>query len=470
MSEIFVDREEELSLLRRAIKERDKVLIKGLRGIGKTTLLKKSLVKGIYINALKILKPHHLAKVVFQKTKKTIKANDPYEVLEETFSLLNQLNLPLAIDEFTTLIERFGLISPYRGKGGKEAVASHLRELLERVDIPILLSTTSLKTLSELTGRYTKPLARAFDLVIYLDPLPFDSSLELVKRLSEKLRVEITPEAKRRIVEFSGGNPDYIRILVKRVVGRVDVEEILRIFKHELREGYFNILFNGLLKELSPAEVEVAHLISRDISRFSSLSKYTSGINLSLTLKDLSSRGLVLSIKRDKRSEYRLRDKTFSLWLATTPFPGLKTVSFERLRVSTFGFEAICREMISKILKEISIEDYNRRKLIIPEIKSVEWYRGALGEVDILAHTNKGQIVGEAYFGIKCPPEKVDQLEEKVAIAEKRGGKVYCSLLISYFGFEPKTIRKAKQSKLSPYLLSKKELRSIAELVGYRKI
>ena len=176
MVEIFINRDDELELLTRAIKTAGKVLIQGLRGVGKTTLLKKinETANGIYIDFQNILRPRHLAKVIEEKTKINVDTDDPYECLEVLFSIAEDTEKLLIFDEFTELINRFGMLKPYRGSGGKESISMHLRSLLQKSKIPVFMSSTSMKTISEITGRYTKPLARAFDIIITLHPLKIE--------------------------------------------------------------------------------------------------------------------------------------------------------------------------------------------------------------------------------------------------------------------------------------------------------
>jgi len=68
--------------------------------------------------------------------------------------------------------------------GGATAVASHFRGLVEKYNIPIAVATTSLKTLYELTEKYSKPLARLFEITITLKPLDYETTVKLANILA----------------------------------------------------------------------------------------------------------------------------------------------------------------------------------------------------------------------------------------------------------------------------------------------
>ena len=180
---IFLDREYELKVIERALRARNRVLVKGLRGIGKTALLKviSNKLDAIYIDCSLVLRPRHLGFLLDERW------NEAYEALEGLFSKVSSLNRPLILDEFTDLLERFGKQRPYRGSGGSIAVASHFRGLIERYDIPLAVATTSLKSLYELTEKYSKPLARTFEVNITLKPLDYETTIKLAQILGFSL-------------------------------------------------------------------------------------------------------------------------------------------------------------------------------------------------------------------------------------------------------------------------------------------
>ena len=467
----IVDRKEELSILRRAVRAKMKVLIKGLRGVGKTTLLRiiTSEYNGLYINCQKILKPNHL--LSFLPEEKSI--SDAYESLELLFHTSERKYPVLALDEFTDLLKRFGNFKPYKGSGGIEAVASHFRALLEECKICVILSTTSLKTLIRVAGEYSKPLARAFDVVIHLHPLKFDDAIELARKECEKLGITISKEALNAIAEFTGGNPDYIKALIRVLPQEVSSPRIVQeTFLKELKEGYFNILFSGLQRELSIGETEILYLVSRGFTKYSEIEKRAEGINVNLSLRSLISRGLIEKIKLNKEAHYVITDKTMGVWFALEPYPGLEALEFEKARLIHLSFESLIRELFMHIRREIQINDVLGRKLIISPVIKVYKYHGKLGEVDLIARTRQGSYVGEVYFGRKCPPEKVKQIERAIAITETLGENVIGALLISYFGFQDETFEEMNKSLVKErlYLLDKHSIRHIARLVGYREI
>jgi len=465
---VFLNRERELELIEKGLRTKSRILVKGLRGVGKTALLKEvsKRVEALFIDCSLVFRPRHLAYLVGEKW------DEAYEALEGIFQKASLMAKPLILDEFTDLLERFGRLKPYRGMGGSTAVASHFRGLVEKYEIPIAVTTTSLKTLYELTRKYSKPLARLFDVIISLKPLDFETSIRLASILAREKDVTISEEALRFLVEVSGGTPGYLKPLVSVLPTQTTLKVAIKVVEREFREGFFNTLFNSLLKELSPSEIEVLYLISRGYKTFSQLEKRTVGLNLVETLRQLESRELIEKLKRNRRVEYLITDKTFEAWLATKEFPGLAVIPFDRVRVSTLGFEALVRELFSKISSKIVFKDVLGREVTIPPVSRVYRYEGALGEIDAIVETKNGKIiVVETYFGGKCPPNKIDQLEKNVAIAEKiTGNRVHLAILVSYFGFQGKTLEKARESKLKIILLAKKEIHEICEKTGYRKI
>ena len=475
MIPIFVNREYELEILRRAIKNNLKVLIKGLRGIGKTTLIMKIIneYNGIYIDCMKILRPIHLRKIINQIFKINIEDQDPYNIIEKLFKIAEENNKPLALDEFTEIIKIFSKYYPYRGSGGISAIASHLRSLLVETKIPIILSSTSLKTIYELTKEYSKPLARAFDLILNINPLTIESSIELISKLASKYNIGISEKEKQTIALFTNGNPSYIKAIINILPSNIDEEKLKEILIREMREGYFNTLFTALINELNPSEIEVLYLISREIKRYHQIEKMTHGINLNLTLRELQARNLIYKKKIKRIAEYEITDKTFKTWLAMQEFPGLKSISYETLKITCFGFEALIRELFSNINIKITIKDELNKTLTINPIIKVTKYQGALGEINLIAYMENNEvIIGEIFFGRKCPPRKLDQLIKSIVIGEKLGLKIKMAILISYFNFTNKLIQKLYETeiKIPIYLISKKQLREICRKIGFREL
>ena len=464
---VFLDREYELEIIERGLKTKSRVLVKGLRGVGKTALLKtvSKKLKAIYIDCSLILRPRHLGYIFKEQW------NEAYEALERLFDKVSSLGKPLILDEFTDLLDRFGKLKPYRGMGGAAAVASHFRGLVEKYDIPIAVATTSLKTLYELTEKYSKPLARLFEITITLKPLDYETTVKLANILAEERGIKVSKEVAMFLAEVSGGTPGYLKPLVSVLPAEPTLEVVEKIVEREFKEGYFSALFESLLRELSPSEVEVLYLLSRGYRSFSELEKRTIGINLVESLRSLENRGLIEKIKHKRKVAYFITDKTLEAWLATREFPGLAPLSFDRIRVSSLGFEALLREIFARITSEITISDYLGRKLTIPPVSKVYRYEGALGEVDAIIETVDNRVlVLEAYFGEQCPPTKVEQLEKSTAIAEKiTGKKIYASILASYFGFQSETLKKASEKVLKIYLLAKKQIHELCEKQGTAK-
>lgn len=468
---MMINREEEIKLIDEGVRRKAKIVIKGLRGVGKTTLLKYFCEKynGLYVNCQRILHPEHL--LLTLGIKEII--SDAYQALEIFFDTINKEVRLLALDEFTDLLRNLGTYKPYRGRGGTNAVAMHLRALLEESEIPILFSTTSLKALYDVAGEYSKPLARSFDIIITLHPLPFESAIELLDLICSERRINCSREAKIRVAELTGGNPSYIKAITSRLVRRtINVNDIDEIFIRELSEGYLNALFEGLQRELSLGEVIVLYIISRGYTRFNEIEKRARGLNLSQVLNTLIRRGLIKRAKLDRETHYVFVDKTMAIWFALEPYPGLEKMTYDTARIVHAAFESLIRELFMHINKPIETKDAMRRNLVIQPMKKVSYYRGKLGEIDMIAQTTAGTIVAEIYFGEKADTNKLRQLERNIAIAETLGENVTIALLISYFGFKKELIDQLEKSpaKNIIYLLDKDVIRTIAKAVGYRSI
>ena len=469
MVEIIIDREREINMIESGIRVGLKILLKGLRGVGKTTLLKYFVEKynGLYVNCQKILRPEHLLEIIGNEGNYV----DAYEALEKFFEIACNKYYLIALDEFTDLLVRLGNFKPYRGTGGTSAVASHLRAILEEVKKPIIFSTTSIKTLYDVAGEYSKPLARSFDMIIHVHPLSMEDALKLIDKLCSEKGIKCTYDAKLRIAEMSGGNPAYIKAIINGLRGeKIDINSVNETVNALLREGYFNLLFQGIEREISISELEVLYIISRGYTRYSEIERRGRGININQALSLLIQRGFITKIKINRESHYVINDKTMALWLATEPYPGLEALSFETARIMHAAFESLVRELFMQIQKTIEVKDITGKKLLIYPVKKVYRYKGKLGEIDAIIVTKQGTIVCEIYFGEKCPPEKIQQLERNVAIAEKMGENIYAAALISYFGFQNETIERAKQSPAMQiiYLLDKNSLWQISKAIGYR--
>lgn len=468
---MIIDREEEIKLIGEGIRRNAKILIRGLRGVGKTTLLKYFCDRcgGLYINCQRILHPEHL--LLIMGIREIV--SDAYQALERFFYVVNRQKKLLAMDEFTDLLRNFGTYKPYRGRGGTNAVAMHLRALLEESKIPILFSTTSLKTLHDVAGEYSKPLARSFDVIITLYPLSFENTIKLIDLICSERKISCSEKAKIRIAELTGGNPSYVKAIMLRLLEKnVDVRHIDEVFMRELNEGYFNALFEGLRRELSIGEIIVLYVISRGYTRFSEIEKRARGVNLSQVLNTLIKRGLIRRTKLDKEAHYVFVDKTMAMWFALEPYPGLEKITYNTARVIHAAFESLVRELFMHVNKSIEIKDVTGRNLTILPIKKVYYYKGKLGEIDMIARTDAGTIVAEIYFGEKADLDKLKQLEKNIAIAETLGENVTVALLISYFGFKDELIESVEKSLAKDiiYLVDKNLLRTIAKAVGYRNI
>ena len=491
-----MDREEELSALRDAVIGGLSVMILSLRGYGKSSILKffheKSLeenVVGVYINCLRIYGGRDLLDIYAENLKGAASIFPQYrgvvqdfvasiprrvnskKALELVFSLSSRSNIRFIIfDEISTLLARFGSKTPYRGHGGAKAVAEHIKGLLDTYNVPIIAADTSLESIYALARDYSAPLLKEIKRVIFLGPLSFSASIDLVTNELESRSLILDERSVVKIVEVTYGVPLYILMLMPLVRGGMSPEDIEKILHDELSKGIFNAYFKLLFEKFSPTEQEVLIHISRKISRASDITRRIPGAYP--ILDTLVRKGVIRKIvKSKKETHYVIMDKLFEAWLQINEFGEYKKVSEQRLKVLSYGFEALMREALFSIGKSITIEDMTRRKVLIGPYKKVIRYEGALGEVDAIAYLDKNTADVFEITIEKADQEKIIQLVRKITIVENMGINVKNGYVVAYGGFTKEAIKKASQlidGGARIYLLDKTAIKIIAREGGVR--
>ena len=491
--EVFVNRDEELRYLSNLVMTKSKVLLLGLRGYGKSSLLRKLLelllsrgIVGVFIDCLRIYNGgdlllefrNYLNKMnvsagdVFRELELLAKTVNPRSALDSLFEFAKKLNIGVLIfDEISTLIQRFSVFKPYRRLGGARAVGEHLKSLLDSFDGAVIFSDTSISALHELFREYTSPLFREFTAEIFLEPLSIEDTIEYARILLKRKGVELDNESLNLIAQFSGGVPQYVRIIVDLINESMDREALEDMLEYNIKFGFLNTYFRALLDKFSPAEQETLYVISRGFTRFSEIEDKVT--NAPATLESLQRKGMVIKIEKGKkRTHYLLRDKLFAYWLATREFPRLKRLADERARLLYIGLEALVREIFFTLQQEVKIVDELGNELIIEPTTDVKRYEGALGEVDMIAITkSKKTYVAEIYGGLKCPKRKLDELIKAMVIAEKLGHKEIIGLLITYFPPPQELTKHAEEIRkqgIELYILTKKQLKDISKYSAIR--
>lgn len=459
----FFDREIELEEILGCIDHKIDVLIYGLRGIGKTTLLEKVKVilkekrkNVIFINGYDIFSARDIFAILSEKIL-DIRNNNAKDALTLLFEKNESV---IIIDEFTSLLQTFSRYMPFRNT---EDVARHVRALLQsrrkNEGESVIISSSAIGLVKRLVMRYFAPLFREFK-VAYIGPMDLQAIYELSKLY------EISDEYAKKIALLSGGNPFYAKKLIERtLVKRKSPEEVL----NELLtpNGDLDLYFSSLMSTLKPEERFILHLIARGVSRFYELEKQIVR-DPTPFLKNLVLEGIISkATKKKKFSEYFLEDNMLKTWLLQQDVPSLGRISSESIFVSSLSFKALVREMFRKIDKVISLKDFTGQKGTIAPFKSIFNYKGSDFDIDMIgiSFDNKA-CVAEIHFWGKATYKKVKQLLKNVEkYKEAFTYPISNLLLISYFGFDlnEEEIDFVKKHKIT--LLSSKELKRIQKFV-----
>jgi len=450
----FVDREEEISLILNGVKMKSNMLVYGLRGIGKTTLLEKikeiltsERRKVLYINSYEILSLEDIFAIVGEKP--TIDARYAVEIL------LERDDNVIIIDEFTSLIQMLSRCRPFEKV---DDVARYFRSQIQarvkRSGESVILSSSALGFIKRIAMKYFAPLFREFKL-LFIGPMSLEAIYEFA------LKHDLDEESALSVAEISAGNPFYAKKIIEQVkMLRVSPEEAL--FKLIEPKGDLDIYFSALMENLQAEERYILHLVARGMNRFYEIENKLYK-DPSPYLRRLEENGILIKIKKSKKfSEYIISDKAFQIWLLNQEIPSLGKTSREAIYISSLGFEALARELLRAITKEIRIQDLLNQEVVLPPFKAVFNVKGSDYEIDAVGIRNDEAYIFEMHFWGKARISKVNQLiknAEKFSKEYER--KIKEKILISYFGYELKEreIREIKRKEIK--LLTAKELREI---------
>ena len=449
---MFVDREEELNTLEGLVEINVSTVIYGLRGVGKTTILKKlkehleqKNIKTLFIDGYAISNPVDLAKLL------SIQETNGKLILSE---LMSRDDTVIIVDEFSTLFKTFSRRKEF---SDLESVARFFRVLLqnriERAGKSVILCSSAMGIVKKLTMRYFAPLFREFK-IIRIERMAVDASIALAKSLG------ITDEKSATDVASLGqGNPFYIKKLAEEVRMGLSPEEALKKLLFE-DTGDLNIYFMSLYEKLSPTERYIVHLVAREVSKYSLIREkllqdpYT-------YLQKLLYEGILKKVKKSaKDTNYYLTDSLFKAWLATRDIPSLGKISFKTIRLSSLGFEALVREMFREIDRPLTIKDANNTSIELVPYKSVfNWQKDDV-EVDAICLEEDALTIIEAHFWGVATKQKVRQLLRISEFVKKYFAlKIHNLILVSYFGFDDSANTLAKKHNIK--LLTKAQLKEI---------
>ena len=327
---VFVDRVDEVETLKKLIRSGSRVWITGLRGYGKTTLLRYLVDRFnldglhlIYIDCGAIFSPQDLVVWVAKRLEERglisgekfelivakSEAFTPRDAIESIFEMCANAKVDgLIFDEISTLIQRYSLLKPYRGMGGSMSVAQHLKSLLNRYELSVIFVDTSINSMLDLFEDYTSPLFKEFTYKMELKPLPLTDATILARELLSQKNVKVGNQIARRIALYSNGVPTYIRILTDIINQEISVEEFEEIFFDQLESGILNDYFTTLLDKFPTAEQEVLLIMSRGKTRFSEIE--ATAINAATALESLTKKGVIYKkFVSKKEVHYWIKDR-----------------------------------------------------------------------------------------------------------------------------------------------------------------
>ncbi|ASJ16447.1 hypothetical protein A3L04_04840 [Thermococcus chitonophagus] len=306
MCELFVDRREELELLRRAYSSRRKelIIIYGRRRIGKTRLVKESVrgVRHIYFFAEETLEKDNLdnfKRIVARglKNKLIEKAELTWE---ELFEILEENEYVVIIDEFPNLIK------------GNKGIVSKFQKIFDRSKrLKLVLTGSSISIMESQVLGYKSPLYGRRTLSIKLRPLKF---FHLKEFFPEKSWEELV-----RIFGITDGIPAYIEEVKFRLESGEKLEEVFQpnkmlfdeaefLLRSELREPgrYFKIL-----KAIAFGNTKFGEIVNYTGLPPSTVSQYLENLRLLHIVKEEYPLG---DIEKARNRRYYISDLYFTFW------------------------------------------------------------------------------------------------------------------------------------------------------------
>ncbi len=451
---IFVDRREELEALKKLVENKIHVLIYGLRGIGKSALLRKLkdelsprydvlIIDGYRISSLRDISDIIGMDIVDSKS-----------AISKLLSLDEKV---IIIDEFSAFFEVLSRDEELRsGENVARLFRHYLQERRERSGNSIILCGSNIGVVRRIAMRYFAPLFREFK-IIRVGNMPLSSILELAQSYG------IEREYALETAQLSGGNPLYaIKIIEEVLTGKTPQEALERLLSPS---GDLDIYFSVLFESLDVDERRILYLISRGFRRYKEI-KAKSFKDPAAALRKLELNGLIYRVRKGKKFvEYEITDRLFKAWLQHQEVPSLGKKDIKTIIITSLGFEALVRELFRAINREITIRDaINRELKLEPFISVYNLKRGAI-EIDLVAFTrNQEAIVAEVHFGEPAGRKKVLQAIRSAKTIEEMGYRTKETLLISYFGFNKEAVKEAEKTEVK--LLKEEQLREIERKLG----
>jgi len=306
MYEQFVNRENELEVLRKtyASERKELVIVYGRRRIGKTALVKKSLegLKHLYFFAEETLEEENLRvfRSLVAKTLENPLIARAELSWEELFELLDGSGVVLVIDEFPNLIK------------SNRSILSKFQKIWDGLrDIKLVLMGSSISVMESHVLGYRSPLYGRRTLSLKLGPLSFFHLKEFFpgKEWEELIR----------IYGITDGIPAYIKEVQFRLRAGEKLEEVFQpnkllfdeaefLLRSELREParYF-----AILKAIAFGKTKFGEIVNFTGLPSSTVSQYLSNLQ---TLHIVEERHPIGEPERRRNARYYLSDLYFTFW------------------------------------------------------------------------------------------------------------------------------------------------------------
>ncbi len=425
---MFVDRESELSLLKRELDRRGSsfVIIYGRRRIGKTTLIKEFTRSkdSLYFLATEEGAEQNLKyfqQIAYEKTGLNILRSENSVAWEDVFEQLSSHpeKTIIVIDEYQYL--------PMTSPGFSSKLQRIWDNKLKNSNTMLILSGSLVSMMYSETLDHSSPLYGRRTAQIRLKQLPFSSFVELFpdKSVEERLLIYALTGGVPRYAEIIEPHSSLRENIMQNVLrkGSYLYEEPVFLLSKELREigTYFSIL-----KVISEGNHKLGDIAARLSAKQTSLSYYLR----SLIDLDILEREVPVTEKNPEKSKkglYIIKDNFIQFWFRfvypyrsqlemenTSPAIDKIDVNFIDNHVS-FVYEHLCRELISNIAA---------KGLIDEEIARVGKWWNASSEIDIVGINNQQEPVlfGECKFTEKLVgSDELKNLEKKAAeLSDKR--------------------------------------------------
>ena len=410
-AKLFIDREKELDLLFKLVLNNEKILIKGRRGIGKSLLtfkvyemVKKKGFNAIWIDCPLISSSRDLLKFLKSELGFDFETSkDERSNIQFFFQNLNGKIKLLVLDELTYLFETFGRKKEF---GNISNFLSFLRSLLMRANFSVIATVSKTSELRKAVKK-ARLFGRTFSFVIKLRPFDMESSILLVKELGKMFNLEIkNPE---KIAIYGDFVPFYIESITKSYMLYKDADKALI---SEFEGGTLSEYFMSLVEDLNPTQKAIIYQLAQGRKKYEELERAIGDRDLAQSLEELLEMDLVEKIYISRKNVfYSAKDRTFASWLLYWASPALRRDIELFKKYSSIGFEALVRETLGSLEREIIVKDAIGRELKLGPFRFIGTHRDKFGQIDVYGVDFSSRILlGECYFGRNPPVEKINQL------------------------------------------------------------